>query len=80
MSCLRDLNSQSGKAFLQLSRSVRDVVLYGEYKLRLELVETLLHKKFSLRMCIANHTTNWNDVRETLAATERFGTEALDLP
>ena len=80
MSCLRDLNSQSGKAFLQLSRSVRDVVLYGEYKLRLELGETLLHKKFSLRMCIVNHTTNWNDVRETLAATERFGTEALDLP
>ncbi len=55
-------------------------MLYGEYKLRLELVETLLHKKFSLRMCIVNHTTNWNDVRETLAATERFGMEALDLP
>ncbi len=38
---------------------------------------TLLHGKFSLRLCIVNHTTTWDDVRETLKATERFGQEAL---
>ena len=38
---------------------------------------TLLHGKFSLRMCIVNHTTTWDDVRETLEAIERFGREAL---
>ena len=38
---------------------------------------TLLHGKFALRMCIVNHTTTWDDVRETLEAIERFGQEAL---
>ena len=33
---------------------------------------TLLHGKFSLRMCIVNHTTTWDDVRKTLEAIERF--------
>ena len=28
-------------------------------------------------MCIINHTTTWDDVRETLEAVERFGREAL---
>ena len=38
---------------------------------------TTLHGKVSLRMCILNHTTTWDDVRETLEAVERFGREAL---
>ena len=38
---------------------------------------TLLHGKFSLRLCIVNHTTTWDDVRETLEAAEQFGREAL---
>ena len=38
---------------------------------------TLLRKTFSLRLCIVNHTTTWDDVCETLQATERFGQEAL---
>ena len=38
---------------------------------------TLLRQTFSLRMCIVNHTTTWDDVRGTLETTERFGTEAL---
>ena len=37
----------------------------------------LLHGTFTLRMCIINHTTTWDDVRETLEAVERFGREAL---
>ena len=38
---------------------------------------TMVGKMFSLRLCILNHTTTWDDVRETLTATERFGREAL---
>ena len=38
---------------------------------------TLLHGTFALRLCIINHTTTWDDVRETLEAVERFGREAL---
>ena len=38
---------------------------------------TLLHGTFSLRLCIVNHTTTWDDVRETLEASEGFGREAL---
>ncbi len=41
------------------------------------LSSTLLHGTFSLRMCIVNHTTTWDDVRETLEAAERFGSEAV---
>ena len=32
---------------------------------------------FSLRLCIVNHNTTWDDVRETLEAAERFGRDAL---
>ena len=38
---------------------------------------TLLHGTFALRMCILNDATEWNDVRETLEAVEKFGKEAL---
>ena len=38
---------------------------------------TSLHGKFSLRLCILNHNTTWDDVRETLEVAERFGTEKL---
>ena len=38
---------------------------------------TLLHGTFSLRLCIINHNTTWDDVRETLDTAERFGMEAL---
>ncbi len=37
---------------------------------------TRLKGTFSLRLCIINHNTTWDDVRETLEAIERFGTEA----
>ncbi len=38
---------------------------------------TSLHGTFSLRLCIVNHSTSWDDVRETLEAMERFGEEAV---
>ncbi len=38
---------------------------------------TSLRGIFSLRLCILNHTTTWDDVRGTLEAVERFGRAAL---
>ena len=38
---------------------------------------TSLHGTFALRLCIINHSTGWDDVRETLEAMERFGEDAL---
>ncbi len=38
---------------------------------------TSLRGTFALRLCIINHSTGWNDVRETLEAMERFGEDAL---
>ena len=38
---------------------------------------TRLRKMFSLRLCIVNHTTTWDDICETLETVERFGGEAL---
>ena len=38
---------------------------------------TSLHGAFSLRMCIVNHTTTWDDVRLTLDLVVRLGREAL---
>ena len=38
---------------------------------------TSLKGVFTLRMCIINHTTTWDDVRRTLDLVERFGQQAL---
>ncbi|MCY3597578.1 MAG: pyridoxal-dependent decarboxylase, partial [Rhodospirillales bacterium] len=37
---------------------------------------TSLKGVFSLRICILNHTTTWDDVRRTLEAVSRLGEEA----
>ena len=34
-------------------------------------------KALLLRLCIINHSTGWDDVRGTLEAMERFGSDAL---
>ena len=39
---------------------------------------TLLRNVFALRICIVNHDSTWDDVRETLEVVEKFGTEALE--
>ena len=41
------------------------------------MASTMLDGKFALRLCILNHTTAWEDVRETLEVIEQFGREAL---
>ena len=38
---------------------------------------TMVRKAFSLRLCIINHNTTWDDVRETLESIEQFGREEL---
>jgi glutamate/tyrosine decarboxylase-like PLP-dependent enzyme len=38
---------------------------------------TRLRGAYSLRLCILNHTTSWDDVLATLQAIERFGREAI---
>jgi len=38
---------------------------------------TRLRGVYSLRLCILNHTTMWDDVRSTLEAIERFGLDEI---
>ena len=39
---------------------------------------TSLKGVFSLRLCIVNHTTTWEDVRRTLDLVVKLGTDALN--
>ncbi|MYA19380.1 MAG: aminotransferase class I/II-fold pyridoxal phosphate-dependent enzyme [Chloroflexi bacterium] len=57
-----------------INRTVLARVFWEEPAL---MSSTLLKGTFALRLCIINHTTTWDDVRETLEAIERFGQEAL---
>ena len=61
------------KALEQINRKVLARVFWED---RAFLSSTLLHGTFALRLCIINHNTTWDDVRETLEAAERFGMEA----
>ena len=57
-----------------LNRKVLAHLFWGELAF---LSSTSLKGVFSLRMCILNHTTTWNDVRRTLESVSRLGREAL---
>ena len=61
------------KALEQINRKVLARVFWED---RAFLSSTLLHGTFALRLCIINHNSTWDDVRETLEAAERFGVEA----
>ena len=61
------------KALEQINRRVLARVFWED---RAFLSSTLLRGTFALRLCIINHNTTWDDVRETLEAAERFGMEA----
>ena len=61
------------EALEQINRKVLSRIFWED---RAFLSSTLVHGTFTLRMCIINHTTTWDDVRETLEAAERFGMEA----
>ena len=60
-----------------LDKVNRNVLARVFWEDRALISSTTLAKKLSLRLCIINHNTTWDDVRETLEATERFGAEAL---
>ena len=61
-------------ALEELNRTVLARVFWED---RAFMSSTLLRGTFSLRLCIVNYTTTWDDVRETLAVVERFGRDAL---
>ena len=42
------------------------------------LSSTMVNKRFVLRLCILNHNTTWDDVRETLEAVVRFAAEVSE--
>ena len=75
--CLR-VNPEDGglgeETIEKINRTVLARVFWEEPAL---MSSTLLKGTFALRLCIINHTTTWDDVRETLEAIERFGREAL---
>ena len=60
-----------------LAQANRNVLARIFWEDRALISSTTLAKKLSLRLCIINHNTTWDDVRETLETIERFGTEAL---
>ena len=62
------------EALEKINRNVLARVFWED---RAFMSSTSLQKTFSLRLCILNHTTTWDDVRETLEVIERFGREAL---
>ena len=55
-------------ALARVNRKVLAHVFWGEQAF---LSSTVVNKRFVLRLCILNHNTTWDDVRETLAAVER---------
>ena len=60
-----------------LERINKDVLARVFWDDRAFLSSTTIRATFVLRMCVINHTTTWDDVRETLETIERFGREAL---
>ena len=57
-----------------INRKVLARVFWGEQAF---FSSTSLKGVFSLRLCILNHTTTWDDVRGTLEAVSRLGREVL---
>ena len=62
------------EALEKINRNVLARVFWEDPAL---MSSTQVGKTFSLRLCILNHTTTWDDVGETLAAIERFGRGAV---
>ena len=75
--CFRANPSQEldEEALEQINRKVLARVFWEEPAL---VSSTNVRETFTLRLCILNHTTTWDDVRETLEAIARFGREAAD--
>ena len=75
--CFRVLSpgkARDEQACLEINRRILARIFWDD---RAFLSSTSLHGKFALRMCVINHTTTWEDVRETLEAIERFAQDPL---
>ena len=75
--CFRVNPAHSNVKEKELDVLNRKVLVRVFWEDRAFISSTTLAGKFSLRLCIVNYTTTWDDVRETLEAIERFGDEAL---
>ena len=74
--CFR-VNPADGKIGEDVLEKVNRIVLTRMFwDDRAFISSTLLRGTFALRMCIINHTSTWDDVRQTLEAVELFGKEA----
>ena len=62
-------------ALASLNRKVLARIFWGEQAF---LSSTMVNKRFVLRLCIVNHNTTWDDVRDTLEAVERFAMEVTE--
>ncbi len=74
--CFRVNPADTGLDEEALEKINRNVLARVFWEDRGFMSSTLLKGTFALRLCILNHTTTWDDVRETLEAAERFGREA----
>ena len=77
--CMRVNPEGAGLADDTLEEVNREVLARLFWDDRAFVSSTSLRGTFSLRLCIINHSTGWDDVRETLEAMERFGEDALAL-
>ena len=59
---------ENGLDLASMNREVLARMFWGEQTF---LSSTMVNKRFVLRLCIVNHNTTWDDVRETLEAVER---------
>ena len=76
--CFR-VNTRCDSDEVALEALNRHVLARVFWEDRAFISSTSLHSLFALRLCILNHTTTWDDVRETLEAVERFGTEHVSM-
>ena len=75
--CFRINPAESGLDEEALEKINRAALAHIFWNDRALMSSTRLRHKFSLRLCIMNHTTAWDDVRETLEEIELFGEEEL---
>ena len=74
--CFRvNLGGQDEQSLEELNRKVLAHVFWDELTF---ISSTNLKGKFSLRMCILNHTTTWDDVQRTLDLVVRIGSTTED--
>ena len=67
-------NDLDEESLEQINRTVLARLFWEDPSL---VSSTALKGTFSLRICILNSTTTWEDVRDTIQAAERFGKDAI---